>query len=391
TKPTATTTTTKPTTTTTTITTTTEATTTTEEITTEETIITEETTTTTTIPERKITIHKIAPTASSATLSEDGVIYNIEYALHDMAGVTFGIYDAEGNLVETVITDENGYAESSILYGDIYTVQEIQTISGYVIHTEPYTIDFTTTEGDTANVEITNDIIRCQIHLSKQLEGDAGDITMVQFGLYTAQEIPLLDGTVIPSDSCIGIANAQEDGTIIFENALPAGNYYVKELATADGYVLSDTIYPVEVIYPEDQTIADITFEVNNGDPIINYQTTTEMTTTTEENTTEVTETTEEIETIPEETETTTNTTNTSSTTNNVTTTTTTTTTTTAKTPSSPSTPYSPSSPSSPSTPNTSSSPKTGECAKPIPLVVAIFCLTAMIGITYRTNSKPKK
>ena len=270
--------------------TTTEEVTTTEEETTTEEVTTEETTTETTIPERTITIHKIAPAAASATQSEDG-IYMIQYDPHDMAGVTFGIYDADGNLVETVITDENGYAESSILNGDYYTVQEMQTVSGYVMNTEPYVIDFTTTEGDTANLEITNDIIRCQIHLSKQLEGDAGDITMVQFGLYTAQDIPLLDGTVVPSDSCIGIANAQEDGTILFEDALPAGNYYVKELATADGYVLSDTIYPVEVIYPEDQTIADITFEVNNGDPIINYQTTT-TTTTTEE----------VIETQPEET-----------------------------------------------------------------------------------------
>ena len=223
-----------------------------------------------------------------------------------MAGVTFGIYDADGNLVETVITDENGYAESSILNGDYYTVQEMQTVSGYVMNTEPYAIDFTTNEGDTANLEITNDIIRCQIHLSKQLEGNAGDITMVQFGLYTAQDIPLLDGTVVPSDSCIGIANAQQDGTILFEDALPAGNYYVKELATADGYVLSDTIYPVEVIYPEDQTIADITFEVNNGDPIINYQTTT-TTTTTEE----VTETQPEETTVTTVTEATTTTTST--------------------------------------------------------------------------------
>ena len=251
--------------------TTTEEVTTTEEETTTEEVTTEETTTETTIPERTITIHKIAPTAASATQSEDG-IYTIQYDPHDMAGVTFGIYDADGNLVETVITDENGYAESSILNGDYYTVQEMQTVSGYVMSTEPYVIDFTTNEGDTANLEITNDIIRCQIHLSKQLEGNAGDITMVQFGLYTAQDIPLLDGTVVPSDSCIGIANAQEDGTILFEDTLPAGNYYVKELATADGYVLSDTIYPVEIIYPEDQTIADITFEVNNGDPIINYR-----------------------------------------------------------------------------------------------------------------------
>ena len=230
--------------------TTTEEVTTTEEETTTEEVTTEETTTETTIPERTITIHKIAPAAASATQSEDG-IYTIQYDPHDMAGVTFGIYDADGNLVETVITDENGYAESSILNGDYYTVQEMQTVSGYVMSTEPYVIDFTTNEGDTANLEITNDIIRCQIHLSKQLEGNAGDITMVQFGLYTAQDIPLLDGTVVPSDSCIGIANAQEDGTILFEDTLPAGNYYVKELATADGYVLSDTIYPVEIIYPE--------------------------------------------------------------------------------------------------------------------------------------------
>lgn len=61
-----------------------------------------------------------------------------------IAGVEFAIFDSEANLVETIITDKNGYAESSLLdiatfengaYKEdlIYYVAEVKAANGYIL------------------------------------------------------------------------------------------------------------------------------------------------------------------------------------------------------------------------------------------------------------------
>lgn len=51
---------------------------------------------------------------------------------------------------------------------------------------------------------------------------------------------------------------------------LPMGSYYVKELATDEHYILSDTKYPVTFEYAGQET-AKVQLAVNDGEAIENY------------------------------------------------------------------------------------------------------------------------
>ena len=44
-----------------------------------------------------------------------------------LAGVTFEVYNDKNELLETLVTDENGQATTGILYKGIYTVKEKDT------------------------------------------------------------------------------------------------------------------------------------------------------------------------------------------------------------------------------------------------------------------------
>lgn len=71
----------------------------------------------------------------------------------------------------------------------------------------------------------------------------------LSFGLFAAEEIVSASGTSIPADGLIEIITLNEDGTAKIKTDLPIGNYYVKELATDEHYILSDTKYPVNFEY----------------------------------------------------------------------------------------------------------------------------------------------
>lgn len=55
-----------------------------------------------------------------------------------LGDVMFGIYDEEGNLVETVVTDENGNATSQILPEGKYYIKQLSAIDGYVLSDDVY-------------------------------------------------------------------------------------------------------------------------------------------------------------------------------------------------------------------------------------------------------------
>ena len=56
-------------------------------------------------------------------------------------GVEFKVYDENNNVVDTLITDENGEATSKRLPIDQeYTVQETKTLENYVLTEEPQTV-----------------------------------------------------------------------------------------------------------------------------------------------------------------------------------------------------------------------------------------------------------
>lgn len=77
-----------------------------------------------------------------------------------LSGVTFQLFDAEGNLVSEKTTDEAGEVLFEELEPGTYTAKETQTVKGHTLLAEPITIEvpfvISKTDAEAANVDTTN-------------------------------------------------------------------------------------------------------------------------------------------------------------------------------------------------------------------------------------------
>lgn len=158
-----------------------------------------------------------------------------------------------GDVVAEITTDENGYAETELLYLGKYEVREIKAPFGYVLDSKPKTVELTyagqeIAVRDTVNTAFDNDYQGVRVSLSKVMENDElfgiygkDNFTSVRFGLFAAEEITASNGTSIPAGGLISEVSLAEDMTAKFDAKLPFGKYYVQEIATDDKYILKAT------------------------------------------------------------------------------------------------------------------------------------------------------
>lgn len=228
-----------------------------------------------------------------SALETDGV-YSLVFADKNLAGATYEITAAEdiitpdgtlryakGVVVDTVTTDENGAAESKALYLGKYTVRETKAPYGMVLNGTPKTVELTyageTVEVTETSAEFYNERQKATLSLAKILGrddtfgiGDNGEILSVQFGLYAAEDLFAADGSFVPKDGLLEIANCDENGNITFKTDIPVGaKLYVKEIATDNHYILSDEKYPVTFEYAGQDT-ALVEIKANGGEAIKN-------------------------------------------------------------------------------------------------------------------------
>ena len=61
------------------------------------------------------------------------------------------------------------------------------------------------------------------------------------FGVYAKEDILTVSGTVgIEKGSLVDVFAVDEAGNGMMNTDIPEGSYYVKELATGDGYLITD-------------------------------------------------------------------------------------------------------------------------------------------------------
>lgn len=148
-----------------------------------------------------------------------------------LAGVTYRLYDANGNKVADVTTGTDGTAVFSDLPLGSYSYQEISAPSGYVVDNTKYPITITST---TLNITATrtNALGKASVEISKV---DADSNTPLQgagFRLYDA------------SGSQVAEGYTDANGKLTFAG-LKLGNYTCKEFQAPAGYELDDTAFPV--------------------------------------------------------------------------------------------------------------------------------------------------
>ena len=221
------------------------------------------------------------------------VIYQPVYKVKGLAGAVYEITADEdiitpdgtlryhkGDVVDTVTTDEDGTAKSKELYLGKYTVVETKAPTGMVINKEKHSVELTYAGQDVAVTETATSFVnerqKVKISLEKILEQDEtfgigknDEIKNISFGLYAKEDVVSSSGTVIPADGLIEIITLDENGAATANTDLPFGSYYIKEIATDEHYILSDTQYPFTFEYVGQDT-ETVEIKVNDGKPIEN-------------------------------------------------------------------------------------------------------------------------
>ena len=243
-----------------------------------------------------ITVEKTGEVFSGVNVSgseDSDVIYQPVYEVAGLEGAVYEVRAAEdistpdgtlryskGEVVDTITTSSDGFVKSKELYLGKYEVKEITAPDGMVMSGETHTVELTYAGQNISVTETStsfyNERQKVQVSLAKAIEkdktfgiGDNGEIKNISFGLYATEDIVSASGTVIPADGLIEIVSVNENGTAVMKSDLPFGKYYVKEIATDEHYVLSDTKYPVVFEYAGQDT-ATVEIKVNDGKEIKN-------------------------------------------------------------------------------------------------------------------------
>lgn len=222
----------------------------------------------------QITIEKYGEQFTNADfrLTEYGMMYSPIYENKLLPGITYEIRAKEdivgeegtvwfnkGDLVETLTTDDEGKIISSKLPLGEYTIQEVETLEGFVLDSTVYEVNIEyegqLVEVVSKNFTMVNERQKLDLELKKTFEDD--DKTAykdVLFGVYTSEDIKIGEDIIIPKDALVGVLTLDESGKNNEQLDLPVGDYYVKELETNVGFVLDENKYEFTFAYDEDTT-----------------------------------------------------------------------------------------------------------------------------------------
>jgi|GEM_PF-5838539 len=190
-----------------------------------------------------LTIRKVADQADWLTS------YPKSYSLE---GAVYGIYSDSSckTPVKKVTTDKNGNTQKISLPAGKWYVKEISASGGFRLDETVYPIDVvidktvsvTSTEiAKTGKIRILKKAVETGISLSKESYSLEGAV----YGVYKDEKC----------EESIKELVTREDGTT--EGfILPGGRFYVKEISASKGFLVDETIYPVDVVMEQ---VTDVT------------------------------------------------------------------------------------------------------------------------------------
>lgn len=178
-----------------------------------------------------------------------------------LKGVKFEVLDKLGNVLETIVTNENGEAYTSKYairdYNSI-TIREVETLENYVLNDEPQTIILE--EGKVKDVTFENSKLYGKIKINK-FSSSYSEI------LDLPANSPLANTKFLVVDAdgnVMGIYTTDENGSVLTED-LPYGEYTVYEYETPEHF-LKDA-KPQTVSITEDNQVVELTFKNSPEQP----------------------------------------------------------------------------------------------------------------------------
>lgn len=169
------------------------------------------------------------------------VVTSVDEGGNAVEGAQYGIYDKNGNLIEIIVTDENGHAESSQLPVGDYYIRDMVTGVEYEFNVSP--------SGAAIKYEFESEISYGQVQV---LTSDSlgNPIQGIEFGIYDLNNKQI--DTIITNENGAAISNE-----------LPLGSYYLTQIGGPGIYQRDDGVYTFVL------DNADNIVTINNGLPII--------------------------------------------------------------------------------------------------------------------------
>lgn len=209
----------------------------------------------------EINLTKILEQDEKFNIGNNGEIRNVSFGLYadeDLKAANGTVIPKDG-LLEIITCNEKGKATftTDLPIGKYY-VKEISTDNHYILSDKKYPVVFEYAGQDTASVHISvndgepiiNSIIYSTIKGLK-IDRETGEkITGALFGLFSNNETEFTEETAIMT------AESNEDGIFTFED-VPYGEYIIRELKPATGYLPNGESYPVIIL--ENNEVVEIT------------------------------------------------------------------------------------------------------------------------------------
>lgn len=211
----------------------------------------------------EINLTKILEQDEKFNIGNNGEIRNVSFGLYadeDLKAANGTVIPKDG-LLEIITCNEKGKATftTDLPIGSYY-VKEISTDSHYILSEKKYPVVFEYAGQDTATVHISvndgepieNEIIYGTIQGLKIDRETGENITGALFGLFSITETEFTEETAILT------SESNEEGIFTFEN-VPYGEYIIRELKPAEGYLPNEENYTVTI--SENKEIIEITIE----------------------------------------------------------------------------------------------------------------------------------
>lgn len=173
--------------------------------------------------------------------------YDAENSSKKIGNVKFGLYDNNNTLIQTLVTDNNGYAKSNKLpMNKLYYVKELQTDDNYILNTSKYNVNFAETglvDGYTYKLNIPNNHKKGNLVIKKV---DANDHSVVLENI----SFKIFDS----NDKLIATLKTNKQGIARLDN-INIGNYKILEIETNQYYRLNT-----------EENILNVKYSAENGD-----------------------------------------------------------------------------------------------------------------------------
>lgn len=208
----------------------------------------------------EIDLTKILEQDEKFNIGNNDEILNVSFGLYadEDLKASNGTVIPKNGLIEIITCDEKGKSQftTDIPIGSYY-VKEISTDNHYILSDKKYPVVFEYAGQDTATVHISvndgepieNEIIYGTIQGLKIDHETGENIAGALFGLFSTDETEFTEETAILT------SESNKEGIFTFEN-VPYGEYIVRELKPATGYIPNGESYPVTIL--ENKEVVEI-------------------------------------------------------------------------------------------------------------------------------------